>query len=71
MMEKNTDIFLAVGGSLLYLVQPIYKKYSTKFVWGYPFCTYVSYDRVFNSRPPIRTCAYFGLLPHSPSCVPI
>ena len=47
MMEENNDIFLAGGDTLMYLIKPMHKKYST-FVWGHPFGTYVSYDQFFN-----------------------
>ena len=40
-MEKNNDIFLAGGDALVYLTVPMHKKYSTTFVWGHPFSTYV------------------------------
>ena len=48
MMEENNDIFLAGGDALVQLAEPLHKKYSTIFVWGYPFGTYVSDDRFFN-----------------------
>ena len=51
MMEENNDIFLAGGDALVYLVEPMHKKYSTTFVWGHPSSTYVFYDRFFNSLP--------------------
>ena len=51
MMEENNDIFLAFGNALVYLAEPVHKKYSTRFVWGHPFSTYVSYDRLFNPLP--------------------
>ena len=41
-MEENSDIFLAGGDALVYLVEPVHKKYSTTFVCGHPFSTYVS-----------------------------
>ena len=44
MMEENSDIFLAGGDALVYLAEPMHKKYSTRFVCGHPFSTYVSYD---------------------------
>ena len=53
MMEENNDIFLAGGDALVYLAVPMHKKYSTIFVWGYPFSTYVSQGRFFN---PILPC---------------
>ena len=42
MMEENNDIFLAGGDASVYLTIPVHEKYSTKFVWGYPFSAYVS-----------------------------
>ena len=42
MMEENSDIFLAGGDALVYLAIAVNKKYSTTFVWGHPFSTYVS-----------------------------
>ena len=42
MMEENNDIFLAGGDALVYLARPMHKKYSTTFVWGHSFSTYVS-----------------------------
>ena len=44
-LEENNDIFLAGRDALVYLAGPMHKKYSTTFVWGHPFSTYVSYDR--------------------------
>ena len=41
-MEEN--IFLAGGDALVYLAGRMHKKYSTTFVWGHPFSTYVYYD---------------------------
>ena len=34
-MEENNDIFLAGGDALIYLAEPMYKQYSTTFVWGH------------------------------------
>ena len=59
MMEENGTIFLAGGDALVYLDESLHKKYSTTFVWGYPFSTYVSYDRFLNPPLPVRTCAHF------------
>ena len=42
MMEQNNNNFLAGGDALVYLAGQIHKKYSTAFVWGHPFSTYVS-----------------------------
>ena len=39
---RNNDIFLAGGDALVYVAGPMHKKYSTTFVWGHPFSTYVS-----------------------------
>ena len=67
MMEENNDIFLAGGDALVYLAGPMHKKYSTTFVWGHPFSTYVSYDQFFNllDEPPpfsqLRTYLMDGL----------
>ena len=41
-MEENNDIFLAGGDALVYLTGPMHRNYSTTFVWGHPFSTYVS-----------------------------
>ena len=56
-MEENSDIFLADGDALVYLAEPVHKKYFTTFIWGHPFSMYVSYNRFFN---PI-THQYTGL----------
>ena len=50
-MEENSDIFLAGGDALVYLAEPMHKKYSTRFVCGHPFSTYVSYDWFSNPLP--------------------
>ena len=47
MMEEKNDIFLADGDALMYLAAPMYKKYSTKYVWGHPFST------DFSTSPPL------------------
>ena len=44
-LEENNDIFLAGGDALVYLAEPMHKKYSTTVVWGHPFSTMSSYDR--------------------------
>ena len=59
MMGETNDIFLVAGDALVYLTEPMHKKYSTKLFWGNPFSTYVSYDRFFNSPPSVRTCTHF------------
>ena len=41
-MEEKNGIFVADGDALVYLGGPIHKKYSTTFVWGHPFSTYIS-----------------------------
>ena len=50
-MEENNNIFLAGRDALVHLAEPVHKKYSTTFVWGHPFGTYVSYDQFFNFLP--------------------
>ena len=49
-MEENKEIFLADGDVLVYLAEPMHKKYSTKFVWGHWFSKYVSDDRFIQSH---------------------
>ena len=69
-MEENNDIFLVGCDALVYLAEPMYKKYFTKLFWGNLFSTYVSYDRFFNSPLPVRTFTHFWWPPlHSPSCI--
>ena len=46
-MEENKDILFAGGDDLVYLTGPVHKEYSTTFVWGHPFSTYVCYDRFY------------------------
>ena len=41
-MAENNDIFLAGGDALVYLAEPMHKKYSTTFVWSHPFSTHIS-----------------------------
>ena len=65
MTEENNNIFLAGGDALVYLTEPMHKKYFTKFVWGNPFDTYLSYDQFFNSPSPVHTCTHFGWPPSS------
>ena len=36
-MEENNDVFLVDSDVLVYLVEPMHKKYSITFAWGYPF----------------------------------
>ena len=52
-MEENNDDCRTVGDALVYLAGPTHKKYSTTFVWGHPFSTYVSQDRFFNPPSPL------------------
>ena len=46
------------------LAGPMHKKYSTRFVWGHLFSTYVSYDRFFN--PPFSVRDFIDLILSSP-----
>ena len=69
MMEGNSDILLAFGDALVYLVKPMHKKYSATFVWGYPCSTYVSYDQFFNPFPLYAPVHILDDPLHSPSCV--
>ena len=71
MMEENNDIFLAGGDALVYLARSAHKKYSTTFVWGHLFSTYVSYDRFFNhpvpyTPPPFCVRDFTNLILSSP-----
>ena len=54
-MEENNDIFLAGGDALVYLAEPMYKKYSTKWFLGNSFRTYVSYDVLFSPCAQLYT----------------
>ena len=45
--------FLGDGDALVYLAGPIRNKYFTTIVSGYPFITYVSYDRFFSPPSPL------------------
>ena len=69
MMEENNDVFLAGGDALVYLAKPMHKKYSTTFVLGHPFSTYVSYDRFFNPLPLYTPVHILDDPLYSPSCV--
>ena len=53
-MEENNKIFLAGGDPLMYLAEPMHKQYSTTFVCGDPFSTYICYDQFFNPPPPVH-----------------
>ena len=57
MMEENNDIFLEGGNALVYLAKST-QKYSTTFVWGLLFSTYVSYDQFYNPFPLVRICTH-------------
>ena len=59
MMEEYVDVFIADSDALVYLAEPMHKKYSTKLFWGNPFRTYVSYNQFFNSAPTVGTCKQF------------
>ena len=52
MIQESSDIFLADGDALVYLAKTLLNKYSTAFVWGTPFSTYVCYDQFFNTSTP-------------------
>ena len=54
-MEENNDIFVAGGDALVYLAEPMYKKYFTKLFWGNSFSTYVSYDVLFSPCTQLYT----------------
>ena len=43
MIEEN-NIFLAGSDALVYLAEPVHKKYLTKLFCANSFSTYVSYD---------------------------
>ena len=45
--EKSNKIFFGSADALVYLTEPMNKTYSTIFVWGYAFSTYVSHDPPF------------------------
>ena len=51
MMEEKSDIFLAGGDALVYLTGPVYKKYSTTFVWSHPNVSMRILGPVFQSPP--------------------
>ena len=60
MMVENNNVFLAGSDALVYLGEPMHKKYFTKFVWGHSFSMHASYEQFFNSPSPVRTCTHFG-----------
>ena len=65
-MEENNNFFLACHDALVYLAEPMHKKYCTTFAWGHPFSTYVSYDRSFNPLPQYVTVHILGNPPPFP-----
>ena len=68
-MEENNDIFIAGSAVLVYLAEPMHKKYSTTFVWGHPFSMYVSYDRFFTPSPCTHLCIFWMTALNPPSCM--
>ena len=61
MTEENNDIFVAGDEALVYLAEPMHKKYSAIFVWDHPLSTYIYYERFVNplsSVPSILPVAY-------------
>ena len=62
-MAEYNDIFLAGGGALMYLAEPIHQEHST-FVWNHPFSTCVSsYDQFFNVPSPSKHMYVFSVTP--------
>ena len=43
MTEENNDIFVAGDDALMYLAEPMHKKYSATFVWDHPLSTCICY----------------------------
>ena len=41
MVEENNYVFLTDVDAPMYLAEPMHKEYSTIFVWGYLFSTYM------------------------------
>ena len=71
MMEELNDVFLPIVDALMYyLAEPMHKKYSTTFVWGHLFSTYVSYNQFFNRLLPALNCTHFGGPPPPPPFPP-
>ena len=52
----------------MYLTKQMRKKYSTTFVWGHPFSTYLSYDRFLN---PFLLYAPVHILDEPPPFPPV
>ena len=68
-MEKNNDIFLAGNDALVYLAEATYKKYSTTFLGGYPFRTYVSYNQFLTPSTCMHLHTFWMTNFHFPSSV--
>ena len=68
-MEENNGIFLVGCDALVYLAEPVHKKYSATFVWGHQFSTYVSYDRFFNLSPQPHLYTFSMARLHCPTCL--
>ena len=65
MMEENNDIFFAGGDALLlYLAEPMHKKYSTTFALGHSLSTYAPVHILDDSPPFLQLFTYLmdGLL---------
>ena len=52
-MEKNNNVFLAASDALVYLAEPMHKKYSAISVRGHPFSTYTYFCTHFEWPPSI------------------
>ena len=50
-MKENNDIFVACGDALVYLPEPMQKKFSTTLLWNHPLSRHISYDWFFNPLP--------------------
>ena len=70
MMEENNKIFVAGGDALVYLAEPMHKKYSTAFVWDHPLSTYISYERFFNPLPLYAPAHILNEPPLAPPPIP-
>ena len=69
-MKENNDIFLADGDVMVYLAEPLHKKYSATFVWVHPFSAYVSYDLFLNSLPLYASVHILDDSPPLPTSIP-
>ena len=78
MIGENSDIFLAYGGALVYLAEPMHKKYSTRFVWGHPLSIHLmtdfstpsllyTYVHICSNPPFSYKISSISLIPSSPS----